>query len=595
MPARKRLQLAAALAAATCLFAGAAALVAGGRPGAGLGLGLATLVVGLALLQAVWPRFDLGGTTLRRGTGAARKVALTFDDGPGQDTPAVLAALAAAGARATFFVLGQAARRRPDLVRAVAAAGHEVALHGDTHVRLAFAGPARIARELDGCAEAIRAAGVEPAPLFRAPHGWKGPLLTRAARARGLTLVAWTRGVFDTARPGPETIAARATRRMRPGEILLLHDGCGTPGIDPRRDQTAAAVPAIVGRWRAAGYEFVPVSAFAARHPARPGRLARLRDLVAPADRRGASRRRMLRLAGLVLLVAFAALAAKSVKLRAVGQALSAADPRLVLAAMGANLLSLALHTGRWTALLPRGAGRPRFRDAFAAVTGGFAVSIVVPARAGDVVRSWIMARHAGLSTATVVAVAGFDYVVGSAALVPLLALLALDTPLPRWAGHALMAFAAVATAGVVVAALLRPRGGQAPPAPGAGRLATRLRAGLAAMGDPGALGTSLAWGFAGWGAEVLIANLTLRALGAPAGLAASALVVLAATAAGVVAISPGGAGPFELAIVLALSGAGFSREEALAFALLYHLVHLVPVAVVGSAALLRELREEPA
>ncbi len=58
-------------------------------------------------------------------------------------------------------------------------------------------------------------------------------------------------------------IAERACRRMRPGEILLLHDGCATPGIDPRRDQTAAAVPDIVARWRAGGYRFVTMGELA--------------------------------------------------------------------------------------------------------------------------------------------------------------------------------------------------------------------------------------------------------------------------------------------------------------------------------------------
>jgi peptidoglycan/xylan/chitin deacetylase (PgdA/CDA1 family)/uncharacterized membrane protein YbhN (UPF0104 family) len=596
MPARKRAALLLAVAAGAALLALGAALCARGHRVAGLAVAAGTLAAALAALQALWPRFDLGGRSVRRGPRHGRRVALTFDDGPGEDTPAVLRALAGAGVPATFFVLGAAARRRPELVRAVAAAGHEVALHGDRHRRLAFAGPARIARELDACAAAIRTAGVEPAPLFRAPHGWKGPLLTRALAARGLTLVGWTRGVFDTARPGVEAIVARATRRPGGGEILLLHDGCGTPGIDPRRDQTAAAVPGIVARWRAAGYEFVPVSALAQRRRGRgASRWARLRGVLAPADGRGQARRRALRLGGVAVLVGFAALALRSVDLRAVGAALAGADPGIVLAAMAGNLLSLAAHTQRWTALVPRGAGRPRFRDAFAAVTAGFAVAIVVPARAGDVVRSWMLARRAGVSTATLVAVAGLDYLVGATALVPLLGLLALATPLPGWASHALLAFALVATGGAILAAILRPRGRRAPPRPGSGRLVTRLRAGLEASGDPGALGASIAWGFAGWGAEVLIAHLALLALGMPAGIELSVLAVLAATAAGVVAVSPGGAGPFELLIVLALAGAGVPREAALAFALLYHFVHLVPVAVIGTAALVRELREAPA
>jgi peptidoglycan/xylan/chitin deacetylase (PgdA/CDA1 family) len=264
MPAGKRLLVALAVGAGLALLLGAAWLTWAGQPVAGLALGLTTAVAAVAALQALWVPFDLTGRSLRRGGGGARRVALTFDDGPSDDTPAVLAALERAGVRATFFVLGEAALRRPELVREIARRGHEVALHGHTHAKLLAAGPARVARELDRCAAAIRAAGVVPAPLFRAPHGFRGPFLGPALRARGLTLVGWTRGVFDTARPGAAVIAARACRRMRSGEILLLHDGCATPGIDPRRDQTAAALPDIVGQWRAAGYELVTVSELAA-------------------------------------------------------------------------------------------------------------------------------------------------------------------------------------------------------------------------------------------------------------------------------------------------------------------------------------------
>jgi peptidoglycan-N-acetylglucosamine deacetylase len=171
VPPVRRLQLAAALCAAGGVLSAAGVLVAAGHLAAGLALGTAILAAGLGLLHALWPRFDLLGGSVRRGPRGSRVVALTFDDGPAEDTPAILAALEASRVRATFFVLGEAARRRPELLRAAASAGHEVALHGDTHARLAFAGPGRIAQELDRCAAAIRAAGVESAPLFRAPHG----------------------------------------------------------------------------------------------------------------------------------------------------------------------------------------------------------------------------------------------------------------------------------------------------------------------------------------------------------------------------------------------------------------------------------------
>jgi peptidoglycan/xylan/chitin deacetylase (PgdA/CDA1 family) len=263
VPLRKRFALAAAVLAGLGLLAGAAELAVTGHPVAGAALAVATVSTVLLVLQALWVSFDLTGRSVRRGPDDARLVALTFDDGPSDDTPAVLDALDRAGVRATFFVLGEAALRRPGVVAEAARRGHEVALHGHTHRKLVAAGPSRVADELDRCAAAIRAAGVDPAPLFRAPHGFRGPFVGPALRARGLTLVAWTRGVFDTERPGAEAIAARACRHMRAGEILLLHDGCGTPGLDPRRDQTAAAVPEIVRRWREAGYTFVTVGDFA--------------------------------------------------------------------------------------------------------------------------------------------------------------------------------------------------------------------------------------------------------------------------------------------------------------------------------------------
>jgi peptidoglycan-N-acetylglucosamine deacetylase len=264
VPAGKRAALVVAIAAGLGLLGGAAVLAGAGRSGAAAALGGGTLLAAVLALQALWVPFDVTGRSLRRGPRDARAVALTFDDGPSDDTPAVLAALDRAGVRATFFVLGEAAARRPDLVRAIAAQGHLVALHGHTHAKLLAVGPGRVATELDRCAAAIRAAGVEPAPLFRAPHGFRGPFLGPALRRRGLTLVGWTRGVFDTARPGPDVIAARACAGMRGGEILLLHDGCGTAGIDPRREQTAAAVPEIVRRWREAGFTFVTVDRFSA-------------------------------------------------------------------------------------------------------------------------------------------------------------------------------------------------------------------------------------------------------------------------------------------------------------------------------------------
>jgi uncharacterized membrane protein YbhN (UPF0104 family) len=116
-----------------------------------------------------------------------------------------------------------------------------------------------------------------------------------------------------------------------------------------------------------------------------------------------------------------------------------------------------------------------------------------------------------------------------------------------------------------------------------------RLRLGLVAVGRPRALLLSGAFALGGWGAEALIAWLSLRAFGLPAALETSALVVLATTLSSAAAVSPGNAGAFELACAVALAGVGVPREPALAFALGYHAVHLVPVALLGGGWLLAQ------
>jgi peptidoglycan/xylan/chitin deacetylase (PgdA/CDA1 family)/uncharacterized membrane protein YbhN (UPF0104 family) len=570
-------------------LAGAAvALLATGHAAAGLAATVAFALGLLGALQALWPRFDLRGHALRRGDPGSREVALTFDDGPSDDTPAVLEALDRAGVRASFFLLGRAAEARPRLVAEIARRGHLVALHGFSHAKLVLAGPRTVGMEVDRCATAVRAAGVEPAPYFRAPHGFVGPFVGPALRARGLTLVSWTRGVFDTDRPGPPTIVARACRKMQGGEILLLHDGCGTPGIDPRRDQTVQAVPEIVQRWREAGYRFVRVDDLHRSH--HESALQRARELAHEAAP-PARRTRALRLLGLAVIAACAALAVRTVDLHEVIATLARASVPWLILASGANILALAFHSMRWREVVGAAAGtRVRRRDAFAALVAGFAVGLAVPARAGDVVRAHLLASRARLSTAAVIGTIALDYVVGGAALVPLLGILALVGPFPLWAREALALALAIAVAGGAAAWLLHPPAGARPGRGIRGSL-LRLRLGLTAARRPSALLASSGWAALGWTGEVLIAFLALRAFGLHSNLHAAALAVIATTAAAFISVSPGNAGPFEVAATLAVAGLGGAREAALAFALGYHLVHVVPTALVGVAALARESR----
>jgi glycosyltransferase AglD len=169
-------------------------------------------------------------------------------------------------------------------------------------------------------------------------------------------------------------------------------------------------------------------------------------------------------------------------------------------------------------------------------------------------------------------------------------------TPLPDWARHALLVTSIGAAAGIALLFLLRPE--REPPEDEAGapqRLLDRLRSGLAAVHEPLALARSVAWGLAGWGAELGIAWFTLSAVGLEPTVPLAALTVVATAAANAISVSPGNAGPFELAAMLPLAGAGVAAEPALAFALLLHVVHLAPAALLGGWVLLGEARRSAA
>jgi uncharacterized membrane protein YbhN (UPF0104 family) len=295
--------------------------------------------------------------------------------------------------------------------------------------------------------------------------------------------------------------------------------------------------------------------------------------------------------------VACAAVALLRVDAREVARSLSGASPAFLALGVVANLASLAAHAARWRAVL-RSPGVPvRWSDALSALVAGFAAGIVLPARGGDVLRSHLLARRAGLHTSSVLVASGLDYLVGSFAFVALLAALIVSAPLPAWVARTLWVTAAAAAVLAAAAWLLSPRT-RATPGHGQGvaGLVTRLRAGLAAARAPRALLSAAAWAVAGWAAEVCIALATLAALGLPATFTAAALAVVAASAAAAVGLAPGNAGSFELATAVALGGVGVPPGPALAFGVAFHLVHLVPVALLGGTVLVRRAvaRERP-
>lgn len=177
----------------------------------------------------MWPRSTLLGPNLRRlacGTNG-RAVALTFDDGPDpRVTPQVLDLLDGAGARASFFCIGRAARAHPALVREIVARGHSVENHSDTHPNgFAAYPPGRLRQEICRAQATLSELCGTPPRFFRAPMGLRSPLLDPVLAETPLQYVSWTRRALDGARRNPDAALRRLTNGLTPGDILLMHDG----------------------------------------------------------------------------------------------------------------------------------------------------------------------------------------------------------------------------------------------------------------------------------------------------------------------------------------------------------------------------------
>lgn len=232
--------------------------------GAGAGLaaaGVAAGVAGVAAYAGLSAESQLFGRTLVRPAGV-RQLALTFDDGPNPvATPVLLEVLARAGVRATFFLIGQFALREPELVRAIAAGGHEVGNHSMTHPRLPLLSAARIRAELGDCNKALEdtlGAGVR---VFRPPFGARRPAVLRAAAELGLVTVQWNLIVGDWKPRTPEDLLGRlergiaANQRRGRGTNVVLHDG-GQGRLGEPRLPTVEAVRRLLERV-SVGTEFV--------------------------------------------------------------------------------------------------------------------------------------------------------------------------------------------------------------------------------------------------------------------------------------------------------------------------------------------------
>lgn len=190
-----------------------------------------------------------------------RIAALTFDDGPDEPwTGEILDILNENKVRATFFVLGTKAASSPAIIKRMRDDGHEIGNHAISHRKMIFMRKDEIRDEIERTNAIIEGITGRIPKLFRAPHGFKTQRLLRILKEFQMTLIPWTKGLWDTDGSSGDKIFKRFTDSFCNFEILLLHDGVDRSLTLKDRSATVAALPRIIAEYRRLGYQFKTIS-----------------------------------------------------------------------------------------------------------------------------------------------------------------------------------------------------------------------------------------------------------------------------------------------------------------------------------------------
>jgi peptidoglycan/xylan/chitin deacetylase (PgdA/CDA1 family) len=186
-----------------------------------------------------------------RGSRRSKEVALTFDDGPGPTTPALLRYLLANDVPATFFLVGNAIAEHPAVVRKQFEAGFALGTHTKSHARLGSKSSADQSQEILSAADRITAITGHAVKLFRPPYGSFDANTLKILEAERMLMVLWNVDTKDYSAGSSKPIVYTALSGARAGSVVLMHDG---PGARPR---TLAAISKIVPALRRKGYRLV--------------------------------------------------------------------------------------------------------------------------------------------------------------------------------------------------------------------------------------------------------------------------------------------------------------------------------------------------
>ena len=179
-----------------------------------------------------------------------RVISVTFDASWGGDkTMAILDLLDQYNAKATFFLVGIWVDKYPELVKEIAARGHEIGNHSDSHAHFTQISESQIRQELDSCSDKIEAlTGTRPT-LFRPPYGDYDNKVVTVTRAEGYECVQWSVDSLDWKNRGVSDLVKRATNNVQPGDIILFHNDS---------DYIVEALPEILAYYTEQGFTMIP-------------------------------------------------------------------------------------------------------------------------------------------------------------------------------------------------------------------------------------------------------------------------------------------------------------------------------------------------
>lgn len=207
------------------------------------------LLLLFSLIYLFLPQIRMSGETK---IGRKGKVYLTFDDGPSERwTPKILEILREKKVKACFFIVGQKAKRHPEVVRRILEQGHGIGNHTYTHRKLAFLSYRNVLKEIERCEDEIFKITGKNVKLLRTPHGFRSFFLPFIAKRKGLKVITWTKGIWDTEGPPEGEIIRRIFKRIKDGEILLLHDG-----NEKSAPKLLSTLPKIIDEYVKRGFEF---------------------------------------------------------------------------------------------------------------------------------------------------------------------------------------------------------------------------------------------------------------------------------------------------------------------------------------------------